>query len=179
MRQALRSLDVLQSSLAEVANRDPRRELVLDELPRCRREQHLPAVARGTNARGLVDTQADIALLADLGLARVQSHSDLDLGAFGPRMRVKVALRRHRGPDSVLPAGESDEERVALCVDLVTAVSRHGLADDALVLGKHFCVVRADLLEQLRRPFDVGEEEGDRPARKLGHRRSLPQSVRV
>ena len=136
-------------------------------------------MARGPDARGLVDAHADVALLADLGLARVQAHPDLDLDAFGPRVRVEVALGRHRGGESVLPTGEGDEERVALRVDLVTAVSRHGLADDALVLGKHFCVVRADLLEQLRRTLDVSEEEGDRPARKLRHRRSLTQSVGV
>ena len=92
---------------------------------------------------------------------------------------MEVALRRHRGADSVFPAREGDEERVALRVDLVAPVSRRGLADDALVLGKHFRVVRADLPEQLGRPFDVREQERDRPARKLRHPRSLTQSVRV
>ena len=126
-----------------------------------------------------MDAHADVALLPDPGLAGVQAHPHSDLDAFGPRVRVEVALRRHRGPDRVLRAWEGDEERVALRVDLVAPVSRRGLADDALVLGKHFSVVRADLPEQLRRPFDVGEEEGDRPARKLRHPRSLTQSVRV
>ena len=179
LREALRPLDVLQTSLAEVADRNPRRELVLDELARRRREQHLPAVARGPDARGLVDAHADVALLTHSGLAGVQAHAHLDLYAFGPSVRMEVALRRHCGPDRVFPAWEGDEERVALRVDLVAPVSRRGLADDALVLGEHFCVVRADLPEQLRRPFDVGEEEGDRSARKLRHRRSLTQSVRV
>ena len=64
---------------------------------RRRREQHLPAVARGPDARGLVDAHADVALLADPGLAGVQAHPHLDLDAFGPRVRMEVALRRHRG----------------------------------------------------------------------------------
>ena len=40
------TVDVLEPTLAEVANRDARRQLVLDELPRRPREQHLAAVAR-------------------------------------------------------------------------------------------------------------------------------------
>ena len=80
------------------------RALVLDELPRRRREQHLPAVACGPDARGLVDAHADVALLADPGLAGMKAHPHLDLYAFGPRVGLEVALRRHRGRDRVLPA---------------------------------------------------------------------------
>ena len=57
---------------------------------------------------------------------------------------------------------EGDEERVALRVHLDAVVSREGLADHPPMLGEEIGVGGPVLLEEPRRPFDVGEEERDR-----------------
>ena len=44
-----------------------------------------------------------------------------------------------------------------------------GRPEQTLVLGEHQRVALTELLEQLRRPLDVGEEEGDRAARQVSH----------
>jgi hypothetical protein len=41
------------------------------------------------------------------------------------------------------------------------------------VVGEHLRIAIAQLFDQLRRSFDVGEEKGDRARRKLRHARSV------
>ena len=88
-------------------------------------------------------------------------------------MGCKGPLSRRGGGDGVLGAREGDEEGVALCVDLVAAGLLEGAPQQALVLGEDLAVLVAQLLEQPRRAFDVGEEERDGSARKLSHCRLL------
>ena len=57
---------------------------------------------------------------------------------------------------------ERDEEGVALRVHLDAVVPREGVADRAPVLGEEIGVGRPVLLQQARRPLDVGEEERHR-----------------
>ena len=64
---------------------------------------------------------------------------------------------------------EGEEERVALRVDLDPAFGRARLAHDGAVLGESVGVrVRAELVQELRRALDVGEEEGDGAGREVG-----------
>ena len=70
-----------------------------------------------------------------------------------------------------MSARASCEERVALRVDLDPAVLVDRLADDAMVLGQDVRVIVAELMEQLRRALDVGEEEGDGSGRQLSNSR--------
>ena len=44
-----------------------------------------------------------------------------------------------------------------------------GVAQHAAVLGQHVGVAIAELLEQLRRALDVGEEERDGAGREVAH----------
>ena len=81
------------------------------------------------------------------------------------------ALRRARGQRGVRRLAKGDEEGVALRVDLLAAVLFECGAQDPAVLGQHLAVPVSQLLEQARRALDVREEEGDGPARKLGHPR--------
>ena len=63
---------------------------------------------------------------------------------------------------------EGEEEGVALRVDLDPALGGTRLADDTPMLGQRLRVgLGAELVQQLRRPLDVGEEEGDGAGRKL------------
>ena len=93
-------------------------------------------------------------------------HADPDpdrpVGEAGHRLRD--------GRDGRLGGRERDEERVAFTVDLVAAVARTGLADDAPVLLERVAVDRRpELLEQRRRPLDVREHHRHR-SRGLGRR---------
>jgi len=70
-------------------------------------------------------------------------------------LRLGCRLDRIRG------AGKGAEESIALGVDLDPLVRRHRFADQPPVLGENPLIARAELLEQLRRPLNVSEEEGD------------------
>ena len=169
MRELLGSVEVLEATLAEIADRDARGQLVLDELSRGPREQHLPSVAGGRNTSGLVNAEPDVAILADARLARVQPHPHLDLDPVGPGVRGEITLSIDCRCDSVLASLEGDEERVALGVDLPAVVCRERGSQDALMLGEHVAVDAAQLLQQLGRAFDVGEEKRDGSAGQLAH----------
>jgi hypothetical protein len=65
-------------------------------------------------------------------------------------------------------SSESKEECVALRIDLHASVVRAGLAYDSPVPCKRLGVpVISQLVQELRRPFDVGEEERDGANRKV------------
>ena len=93
------------------------------------------------------------------------------LHSVRPGVRGERPLRRDCGQRGVPRPAKGDEERVALRVDLLSAVLGEGRAQDAPVLGQHLAVAVAQLLEQAGRALDVREEEGDGPARELGHPR--------
>ena len=65
--------------------------------------------------------------------------------------------RQHR----VSCAAEGDEERVPLRIDDAATVAPEHVLEQALMLTKDVVVAAAKLLEQGRRPLDVGEEERD------------------
>src|SRR5262249_51144712 len=71
----------------------------------------------------------------------------------------------HRVPG----AREREEERVALRVDLGSIRGGERVADESTVVAQHLAVAVTELLEQLGRALDVGEEEGDRPGWERGH----------
>jgi hypothetical protein len=87
--------------------------------------------------------------------------------AHADRRAAERLLTFTRRRKSVTRAREGDEERVALGVDLDAAVSLERGAERAPVLAQRLGVSVAELVEQLRRAFDVGEEEGDRAGGEL------------
>lgn len=87
---------------------------------------------------------------------------------------ASTTLRRWFGSGGALAASglgacERDEEGVALVVDLSSAVSGEGLAQQAVVVGQNARVVGAVGSEKLRRALDVGDEERCRCGRRLDH----------
>ena len=63
---------------------------------------------------------------------------------------------------------EREEEGVTLRIDLDPALPGAGLADDAAVLGERIGVgLGAELVQELRRALDVGEEEGNGAGREV------------
>ena len=142
--------------LAEVS------QLVLDELRRRGRDEHLPAVAGRGDAGGTMDVSADVALLGEEWRPRVQADPHLD------RAEASASVKRRRRRERPGRGGESEEEGVSLRVDLDPALAAHASRIDAPVLGERVCVgLGAELVQQLRRALDVGEEEGDRAGREV------------
>src|SRR5581483_12118027 len=117
LRELLGTVEILQPPLAEVAEADARRQLVLDEVARRAREQHLSAVSCSCDPRRLVHAEADVSVLADTRLAGMQAHPHPYVGASRPAVCCEVTLRVDGGGDSVLRPPEGDEERVSLRID--------------------------------------------------------------
>ena len=72
--------------------------------------------------------------------------------------------------DRVDGSTERHEERVALRVDLDAVVRGEDRAQRPPMLGEQVGVAGAVLVEQARRTFDVGEQEGDGAGREVAHR---------
>ena len=115
------------------------------------------------------DVEPQVTLLAKRGLARVQAHPHADRGVLGPRVLGVRALRLDGRRDGVASAGEGEEERVALRVDLGPVVAGERLAHEPPVIREHAAVAVAELLEQPRGAFDVAEDEGHRARREPAH----------
>jgi hypothetical protein len=73
---------------------------------------------------------------------------------------------------------EGNEEGVTLGVDLDAAVTDEGLAKDPSVFFQSLRVrVRTEVVQELRRTLDVGEQEGDSPGREIAaHMRMMRQT---
>ena len=167
--EVLRVVDVLQTTLAQVADRDPRRKIFLRQLARGRREQNLTAVPRSGDPRRPVNADADVPLLADSRLTGVQAHPDPDRRPFGPALGGQVTLSIDGGRHCVCGGGKGDEERVTLCVHHLPSVGGDRSPHDPIVDLENLGVpVVTQRLEQRGRPLDVREQEGDGPAWEFG-----------
>ncbi len=161
-------LHVLEVLLAQVVDGDAVGELVADQRAGRLRDEDLAAVAGRGDARSAHDVEAEVALLPDVRLARMDPHAHEHLLTAGPVVLVESSLGVDRRGDCVARPGEREEERVALRVDLRSAVRAERLAHEAPVVGRHPPVVLvAELLQQARRAFDVGEDERDGAAGQL------------
>ena len=87
-----------------------------------------------------------------------------------PHRQLEPLLRLARGAERAGGGREGDEERVALRVDLDAAVPLERVAQDTPMLGERSrVVIRAELVQEARRPLDVREEKGDGAGRQVGH----------
>jgi len=73
------------------------------------------------------------------------------------------------GGGRLVSASECKEAGIALRVDLDAAVAAKRSAECPPVFGKRLAIALAVLLQQPRRPLDVGEEKGDRAGGKFRH----------
>jgi len=109
-----------------------------------------------------VDVVSDIALLGEERRPRVQTDAHLGRPGGEPLRHRRSRLERPwRGR-------KSEEERVSLSIDLDAALAGARFSDQAPVLGESLRIaLRAELVQQLGRALDVGEEEGDRAPGKV------------
>jgi len=148
--------EVFEAVLAEVAC------LNVDEVSRRLGEDDLAPVCGGRDTRRPVHVESHVAAADDQGLPGVNAHSHVDA------QPDECALSGGCRVDGVGRAVERIEKRVALCVDLATGAERF-TQPLTLALEGLRVRVRAELGEQLRGSFDVGEDKRDGAARQLGH----------
>ena len=167
------TVEVLQPLLAEALERDPGRQVVVDQVARRPGQQDLAAVPGGHDPRGPVDAETDVAVVPHRRFARVEPHAYADLAAGGPSVRACAPLGSDRCEHRIPRASECGEERIALGVDHATARLRDSRRHQRVVVDEDVVIpIRAEGLQQLGRALDVGEEERDRPAWQLGSRRA-------
>ena len=141
---------VLEPVIAEVVQ-----AVGAGELTRRLRDEHLASVPDRRDPSRAVDVEPGVALLGHDRLAGVDAHPHPDR-TLGERL-LPFACGRER----VARPPEGDEEGVALRVDLDPAVRLESRPQRAAVLGQRIRVGIAQLVQQLGRPLDVGEEKGD------------------
>ena len=157
--EANRAIEVLEPVLPQVAER-----LRVEQRGSGRREQNLVAVRERRDARAAMHVQPDVPLGRRCGDASVQAHPNAHRTGVEPVAGVLC------GGCCSFGRRESDEERVTLGVDLDSAVLGRRLTHDPPMLCERFGVPsRAELVQQSRRPLDVGEEERDRSFGKRAH----------
>ena len=126
------------------------------------RDEHLPAVSRRGDARRAMNVRTDVALVGEERRPRVQSHTHPD-PAGGERLGEGFGSR-----ECSQRRWEGEEEGVALRIDLDAAFRGAGLPHELTMLGKHLRIgLGAELVQEPRRAFDVGEEERDRACREV------------
>jgi hypothetical protein len=110
LEEVLGAIEVLEPVLAEIAQRDVGGQLVGDQLARGAGDEHLRTMAGRADPRRAVHVQADVIVVADLGLAGVDPHPHAHVDVLGPALGGERALGADRGGDRVARADEGDEE---------------------------------------------------------------------
>ena len=162
------ALDVLEPLVAQIAHPDGEVFLlVLEQVLRRLGDEHLAAVTRGADACGAMDGEARIAAVDRHRLARVDPDPDLDLGLVRPGIATTApaAPRRPRAPLR-RRFRTRRRTRPPACRSRARRAGRrpYGAAADARRAPPR---TGAQLLDQLRRPLDVREDEGHRAAGEI------------
>src|SRR5262249_47922647 len=115
------------------------------EVPRSLREKHLSAVADRRDPRGAVHIDADIALVDQERLTRMDAHPNAHRAS--PERRLALTRRSY----SVARAGEGDEERVALRVNLNPVMTDERVAQHPPVLDQRGHIPVTEVAQQASR----------------------------
>ncbi len=161
LEDALRDTQVLEAVRAEVAH------VGVHERPRGLRQEHLPSVTDGRDPGSLVDGEADVPLVGEPGLARVEPHPHPDRAAR--KRQLRSSSRSHR----IRCTAKRDKEGVALGVHLGAVVRGKRLPEQSPVLVERVGVRVPQLVQKLRRPLDVREEKRDDAGRKRGRHATM------
>jgi hypothetical protein len=116
-----------------------------------------------------VDIQPHIAFGGALRFAGMQPDAHSHCCVLGPGVSGKSALDVHRGADRIAGAGKDYEKGIALRVHLLPVPLPEGRSQQAPALLQESSVAFAQLLQQVRGPFYIGEEQGDGSSRQLRH----------
>ena len=129
-------------------------------------------MAGSRDAGSPVDVGAHVTFLGHVRRSGVDAHAHPD------RPQGKRLLRLPRRIERPGRGRKSDEEGVALGVNLDSAVTRRGLSHCAAVLRKGIGVrLGPHLVQQLRRALDIGEQERHRACREVASAHLTPKIV--
>ena len=173
LEQALGLVDAGQLMLAEIL--DVMRGVELRS--RARREQDLPAAARLADACRPVHIEPEVRALTDGRLAGVQPDPDAEGRLGRPLVLREGLLSRNDRVGGGFRVGEDDEELVAPLIDDDSVPLFHRSAEEAAVVVEDVGVLVAETLDELRRPFDIREDECDRSMRKIRHATLLQRDL--
>ena len=163
LKDAVRTLQVLEAMLAQVLEPGTGRQAIAHQLGGGGGEQHLSAVAEAHQAIGPVERRTEVVVAPPLDLTGVNAHADAEPvpAERGPRF----ACERGLGLDgSQHGAGWAWESRVLGVADRLeddAALLAHGVAENGVVAAQRVAVAVAVTLEQAGAALDVREEEGD------------------
>jgi len=161
--------DVFQAMFPEVAKTRAGRQRLLDERAGRLGNDHLPAVRRACDPSRTVHIHPHVIRSAEDAVSGVKTHSNANGAARRPGVGGEAPLRRDRGSDCSRSAGERGEKRIAFSAHFGPAGHGKCLPNNQLVLLPDGSVTIAQLPEQLRRAFDVGEQERDGASGQLRH----------
>ena len=165
---------VLQAVLPQVPIGDVGQRLVAHEVSGGLREERLPAVGGGAQARAPIDRGAVVVALSQLRLPGVQGRAYPQRRRGWPRLGVQCHLDRGGGGDRAGGPGEDREAAVALAARAheVAAVPADDLLHELVVAGEGPAHRLRGTLPKGGAPRDVGEEVGDRPDGQGRHGRA-------
>ncbi len=162
--------DVLQPVVAQRSKRRAGKRLRARQVPRRPRDHDLLAVCGRADPRRDDDVHADVPLVAELGLARVNADPETVRLVGGPRLGRERALDLRGGSDRITRTCEREEDAVAGPVDLGAVVLDGGRAHELPHAGASRGEPLAEEVQQARRALDVGEEQRHRPCRQAALR---------
>ena len=133
------------------------------------REQHLTPVTGGGDAGAPMHIHADVSVVSDRGLSRMDTHSHPQRQSLRPRVIGQGALSSNRRLNRLPCARENQERGVAFHVDYPPAVCIGCPSQNRPMRLERIPVPGAECFQKMRRTLDVAEQEGDSSARELGH----------
>ena len=155
---------------AEIAQAALRRHLALQQIGGGARDDDLATVADREQSRNAIDRWEEVITVAFVGRPRVQRRTHAHAVNCGEVFGHKGALRSERGRHRVFGTPERGAKRVADRLEDVTAVRVDRRAHQRIVPAHRVLHRSAVTFSALRTALDVGEHEGDRPARKTSGR---------
>ncbi|HVE48426.1 MAG TPA: hypothetical protein VNG69_02270 [Casimicrobiaceae bacterium] len=106
---------------------------VTTQVLRRRRKQRLAAVASAQKARHVVQRRAEVIVVAQFCVARVERHPDADRGRLGPSFGLKRSLCVKGAIHSVARVGECCAERIASCLEDVAVMRLDASVQDLVM----------------------------------------------
>jgi hypothetical protein len=161
LEQVVGAGQVLEPMLAEIMQAQAGWQNALDECDGGGGQQHLAAVAGRSDTGRAMDIDANVIISRPVAFARVEADPYRDASIRGPVDRGEVPLAGRRGYDRVLRARENDEEGIAFGPLLPAPMGGEDGSERCAVALEECRPIVPEALDEMRRAFDVGEQEGD------------------
>ncbi len=158
--------EVLQAVLAQRLQRRAGGQPVVAQLARDGGDQRLPAMARGQEARDVVERRAEVVAVAQFRGSGMQRDPDADRRLRRPRLGPQRLLRGERRLQRQPRRGERRVERVACGLEHVAAARLDVAAQDRIVPGERGLHRVGRRLPHARAALDVREQERQRAGRR-------------